>query len=423
MSGAVKGRGLLKATSLLWVGLAAVLVAYFLVWLLGSGGAGNPPPVDIDRHLDSHLVERAEAFRSDARLLSIASMLVGLILLGFLALYRGPLVRRPFDRLARRPVPGAALAGATISVLLVLARFPIDLMSFNLGRDYGLVTQDHAGWLTDLLIGTLITALLAALGAALAMWLWRKLKGRFWIAGSALVITYMVLFVWLWPVIVSPLFNSFRTLPEGSVRQEVIRLADQAGVGVGQVYVVDASRRSSTLNAYVNGIGSSKRVVIYDNAINELSKPELSALLAHELSHVSNHDLYRGLAFAILIVPLGALFVQLSTTALVRRREGEHDDLGTPMVIPTLALTIALVTMVLSVPGNVLSREIEDRADRSAVELTGNPTGLVDLQVRLARSNLADPDPPSFYQYLFGTHPTTLERIAEAEAVNSRKPR
>lgn len=420
MSGDRTGRDLLKATSLLWIGLASVAVAYLLAWLLGPGGTGDLPPIDADRYLDPRLIERAEDFRSEVRLLSITSMVVGLLALGFLALYRGSLVRRPFDWLAGRPIPGAAAAGAGIVVLLALIRFPIDLISFNLGREYGLITQDHAGWLVDLLLGTLITALLAALGAALAMWLWRKLKGKFWIAGSALVITYIVLFVWLWPVVVSPLFNSFRTLPEGPVRQEVVRLADEAGVGVGQVDVVDASRRSSTLNAYVNGIGSSKRVVIYDNAINELSESELSALLAHELSHVSGKDLYRGLAFAILVVPLGVLFVQLATTALVRWRAGDRDDLGTPIVIPALALAIGITTLVLSVPGNVLSREIEAKADRSAVELTGDPAGLVDLQLRLAESNLADPDPPAFYQYLFGTHPTTLDRIAGAKAVDSR---
>lgn len=421
MSSTAKGRGLLKATSLLWIGLSAVVLAYVLVWLLGPGGAGDLPPVFASQYLDPAVLERAEDFRSESRMLSIISTVLGLIVLAILALYRGPVIRRPFDWLARRPILGAAAAGAAISVLLTLVRFPIDLISFNLSREYGLITQDHSGWLVDLLMGTLIAAALAALGAAIAMWLWRRLKERFWIAGSAIVIVYVVLFVWLWPVVISPLFNSFKTLPEGPVRQEVIRLADVAGVDVGQVYVVDASRRSSTLNAYVNGIGSSKRVVIYDNAINELSEPELSALLAHELSHVSEHDLYRGLAFAILVIPLGVLFVQVATTALVRRREGEHDDLGTPIVIPALALMIALTTMVLSVPGNLLSREIEARADRSAIELTGDPAGLVALQVRLAESNLSDPDPPGIYQYVFGTHPTTLERIAAAEALNSRK--
>lgn len=420
MSADRKGRDLLRGSFLLWAGLLAVMLAGLLVWLLGPGGSPDVPQVDAGRYLDQNLIDRAGEFRSQSRRIAIASMLLGLLVLAFLALYRGRPVGPALELLGRRPVIGAAAVGAGITLLLAVVRFPLDLMAFNLGRDYGLITWDTVGWIGDLALGTLISLLLAASGAALAMWLWRRFRRRFWIAGSVLVIAYALLFVWLWPVVISPLFNSFETLPDGPVRQKVIRLADRAGVEVGDVYVVDASRRSSTLNAYVNGIGSSKRVVIYDNAIDQLSDAELSALLAHELSHVESDDLYRGLAFAILVIPIGVLFVQLSTTALARRR---GDDLGGPAIIPALALMISLVTMVLSVPGNVLSREIEAHADRSAINLTGDPRGLVGLQVRLAESNLTGLDPPAIYQYLFGTHPTTLERISAAEAHSSEKVR
>ncbi len=414
MSAERKGRDFLTAGSLPWITGAGVLFAFLLAWLLGPGGGIDAPQGDAARFLDSDLIERARDYRSESRLLAVASMLLGLVVLAGLAFWRGRLLGNAFERLDRRPIIGAAMAGAGINLLLALVRFPLDLVRFHHGQDYGLITQDFSGWLGDLLVGTLIGLLLAAAGAALAMWLWRRFRQRFWIAGSILAVLYAMLFTWLWPVVVSPLFNTFEPLPEGPVRQEVIRLADRAGVEVGQVYEVDASRRSSTLNAYVNGIGSSKRVVIYDNAINRLSDAELSALIAHELSHVESNDLYRGLAFAILVIPLGVIFVQVATTALVRRR---GDNLRGPAIIPALALTVSLATMVLSVPGNVLSREIEVHADRSAMELTGNPDGLIGLQVRLAESNLTDPDPPGVYQYLFGTHPTTVQRISAAEAV------
>ena len=417
MSTERKGRDFLTEGSLPLIAITAVLFAFLLAWLLGPGGGIDATQVDPRKFLDPDLIDRARDYRSGSRLLTIASMVLGLVVLAVLAVWRPPFIRSLSDRLGRRPYIGAAVAGAAITVLLVVVRFPLDLIAFNRGRDYGLITQDFSGWLGDLLVGTLIGLSLAAAGAALAMWLWRRFKRRFWIAGSILVIAYAVLFTWLWPVVISPLFNSFQTLPDGPVRQEVIRLADKAGVEVGNVYEVDASRRSSTLNAYVNGIGSSKRVVIYDNAIDQLSDAELSALIAHELSHVESNDLYRGLAFAILVIPLGVIFVQVATTALARRR---GDDLRGPAIIPALALTIGLATLVLTVPGNVLSRDIEAHADRSAMELTGNPDGLIGLQVRLAESNLTDPDPPGIYQYLFGTHPTTVERISAAEAVKDQ---
>lgn len=416
MSADRKRPDLLRASSLLWVGLAALAFAYLLVWLLSPGPNFSGSSVSASDFFDPSLVDRAQEFRSDRRLIALGSMAVEFALLGFLALYRGPLVERVIRRLERRPLLGSALAGAGIALLVALLQLPFRLIAFDLGSEYGLVTQDLSGWLGDVLISTLITCLLAAIGALIAIWLWRRFKRRFWVAGSVLVIGYAILFVWLWPVVVSPLFNNYEPLPEGPVRAEVLRLADRAGVDVGEVYEVDASRRSSTLNASVDGIGTSKRVVLYDNAINELSDAELSALIAHELGHVESHDLYRGLGFAVLVIPFGVVFVQIGTTILVRRR---GDDEAGPGVIPALALMIALTTMVLSVPGNLLSRNIESHADTFSIELTGKPEGMIGLQRALGRSNLTDPDPPGFYQYVFGTHPTVLERIAAAEAARS----
>ena len=243
MSADRKGRDLLRGSFLLWAGLLAVMLAGLLVWLLGPGGSPDVPQVDAGRYLDQNLIDRAGEFRSQSRRIAIASMLLGLLVLAFLALYRGRPVGPALELLGRRPVIGAAAVGAGITLLLAVVRFPLDLMAFNLGRDYGLITWDTVGWIGDLALGTLISLLLAASGAALAMWLWRRFRRRFWIAGSVLVIAYALLFVWLWPVVISPLFNSFETLPDGPVRQKVIRLADRAGVEVGDVYVVDASRR------------------------------------------------------------------------------------------------------------------------------------------------------------------------------------
>jgi len=416
MSADPKRRDLMKASSLLWVGLAALAFAYLLAWLLSPGPTFHGPPVPADRFFDSALVERAQDFRSDRRLISLGSMLVEFAVLGFLAFYRGPPIKRLIGWLEGRPFIGSALAGAGIALLVALFQLPFGLAAFELGKDYGLITQSLTGWLGDVLLSNLIACLLAALGAVIAIWLWRRFKRCFWMVGSILVIAYAALFVWLWPVVVSPLFNNYEPLPEGPVRAEVLHLADRAGVDVGQVYEVDASRRSSTLNASVDGIGSSKRVVIYDNAINDLSDEELSALIAHELGHVESHDLYRGLGFAILVIPFGVVFVQIGTTVLVRRR---GDDEAGPGIIPALALTIAVASLALSVPGNVLSRNIESHADTFAIELTGDPAGMIGLQRKLGATNLTDPDPPGFYQYVFGTHPTVLERIAAAEAARS----
>jgi STE24 endopeptidase len=399
------------------VGLAAILVAVLAVLLLAPDqGLPIPDPaaaarVVAERFSPSEL-NRADDYRSWSRLIGIASLIVQFATLALFAFWRGRPVRGLLGRLERRPLLGALAAGAGLALLVSIAGLPFDLAAWKLGRDYGLVSQELGPRLVDWLLGSLVSLIPAAIGALLAMFLWRRCGKRFWLAGSLLVAIWAVIVTWLWPVVVSPLFNDFEPLPDGPVRTEVLRLADRAGVEVGQVYEVDASRRSSTVNAYVNGIGSSKRVVIYDNAIHDLSTAEFRALVGHELGHVEANDLRRGMIFALLVIPLGVLFVQLASSAALRRN---GDDPRGPALIPVLALMMTLAVFVLQIPGNALSRDVEAKADRYSIALTGNSRGLVDLQVGLAKTNLTDVDPPALWQFLFGTHPSTFDRIAIAE--------
>jgi STE24 endopeptidase len=228
-----------------------------------------------------------------------------------------------------------------------------------------------------------------------------------------LVVGAAVVFTWLAPVVLAPVFNRFEPLPPGRVRSEVLDLGRRAEVKIGQVYRVDASRRSTAINAYVDGLGSTKRVVLYDNTIRELSPAELRSVIAHELGHVKGDDISRGLLFVLLVAPLGVLFAQLAAEALARR---SGDDPRSPAALPALALTVALAAFVLGVPGNRLSRAIEARADTFALELTHDPRAFIGLQQRLAIANLSDPEPPGALQAVFGTHPTTMERIGSAVA-------
>lgn len=400
---------------------AAVAVSVIAVLLLSPDqGPPTPDPAAAARVIAERFtpaeLSRSGDYRSWGRAIGLASLVAQFALLIILVFWRGGPMRRAIAFLARRPLLGAMALGAVISLLLSLVGLPFSLASWRLGTDYGLISQSLAGRLGDWAIGGLIGLAPAAIGALIAMALWRRLKGRFWIAGTVLVAVWALVTTWLWPVLVSPLFNDFEPLPQGPARQEVLRLADRAGVDVGEVYVVDASRRSSVVNAYVNGIGSSKRVVIYDNAIRGLTPGEFSALVGHELGHVEDSDLWRGLTFAMLVIPLGVLFVQLATTASLRRT---GDDPEGPAAIPALALMATLAVFVLQISGNALSRQVEAKADRTSIELTGDPQGLVDLQVRLAEANLSDVDPPALWHFLFGTHPSTVDRIAIAEGAET----
>lgn len=401
-------------------GIAALAVAELAVWILWpSGDIIHPADVSASAYFDPAELRRIADFHDPQRLLGLASLAVELILLAALALWRPAPVRRALRFPLGRPVIGTALVAAGVSLLIALADLPFALIGHDRSRDVGLSTQSLGPWLTDWAQGTGIALLFAAIGGVVAVLMIRRLGRRFWLGGTAFVIAYALFFTWLSPVVLAPLFNDFTPLENGPVRRQVIELGDRAGVDIGQVYVVDASRRSTSLNAYVNGLGSSKRVVIYDTALKELDRPELRSLIAHELGHVKGNDIWRGIAFVVIVSPLGVLFVQLLAFGLTERRGGVP---GTPAVIPALALAVTLATLVIGVPGNQLSRAVEARADSFALELTHDPQALIDLQRKLTIANFGDPDPPAGLQFAFGTHPTTMQRIGAAVTYERDNP-
>ena len=278
--------------------------------------------------------------------------------------------------------------------------------------DYGLSTQSIGSWVIDVARSAAIGAVLAAAGAALLIALVRRFPRRWWIPAAGAVALLAAVFTWLAPVVLAPLFNRFEPLPKGSgSRAEVLELGRRAGVDIGEVYRVDASRRVTSLNAYVDGIGSTKRVVLYDNLLRGTGGRELRSVVAHELGHVAHDDLPRGLAFVAIVAPLGLLFARELSGEVLRRTATEP---GRPAALPAYALALAIAAFVLNVPGNQLSRKVEASADQFALELTHDPRGLIELQRTLAVTNVSDPDPPALRSFLLATHPSAVDRIGAA---------
>jgi STE24 endopeptidase len=212
--------------------------------------------------------------------------------------------------------------------------------------------------------------------------------------------------------VLDPLFNRFTPLPAGELRTEVLDLARRAGVEVGEVYEVDASRRTTAANAYVNGLGATKRVVLFDTLLREFTPAETRLVVAHELGHVRHRDVAFGLLWLALVAPFATLAVARAVERLTPPGAS---------AVPAAALVLTLVTPGVGVVYNQLSRAIERRADAFALELTGEPDAAIGLERRLTLQNVGDPAPPRWLQALMGTHPDTMERIGQALAFRSRR--
>ncbi len=216
-----------------------------------------------------------------------------------------------------------------------------------------------------------------------------------------------VVFTYLGPVVLDPVFNKFTPLPAGATRDDVLELAKRAGVDVNEVYEVDASRRTTAANAYVTGIGHTKRVVLYDTLLKDFTPAETRLVIAHELGHVHFHDVPHGLLWLALVAPFGTLAIARASERMTRP--------GTTAV-PAVALSLALIAPVLTTISNQLSRDVERRADAFALELTHEPDAMVAFERRITLQNVGDPDPPRWQQIVLGTHPPTMERIGQALA-------
>ncbi|MEO6496160.1 MAG: M48 family metalloprotease [Solirubrobacteraceae bacterium] len=381
----------------LLVALAAAEAAVLL--LRPRAGLISPLPVDAGDFFTPAQVDRARDFRNPQLALYGAILLVEAGALVFL-------IRRGATRLPRSPLA----AGAAVSLALTAVTLPLGAIMRQRGIDVGLVTRSWAGWTGDVAKSAAIGAVLAALGAGLAALLARRFGRRWWIPGAALVVLVGGAFQFAGPVVLDPVFNEFTPLPAGELRRDVMALADEAGVDVGEVYEMDASKRTTAANAYVTGLGSTKRVVIYDNLLEDFTPEQVRVVVAHELAHVHYSDVPHGLLYLLLVAP----FAFFAVTRLADGWAGTDRRRW----IPALALAIGVVSIPVTMISNQLSRDVEARADVYALRLTGEGATepFIGFQRRITITNVGDPDPPGWVHGLLGTHPTAVQRIGIAQA-------
>jgi STE24 endopeptidase len=387
-------RGRLRLPLLL---VTAVAVAEAAVLLLRPReGLIHPAPVAARSYFSAAQIDRARDFRNPQLALYAATLAIeaGVLIV---------LIRRPPRWMPRR----FALAGAAVSLALTLAPLPVQAVMRQRAVDVGLVTQSWGGWAGDVAKSAGIGALLAGAGAGIAGGLAGRLGKRWWIAGSVLVVGVGAAFLYVGPVVLDPVFNKFTRLPDGPTRSEVLDLARKAGVHVGQVYEVDASRRTTGANAYVTGLGPTKRVVLYDNLLKDFTPAQTRLVVAHELGHVHYRDVPHGLLYLLIVAPFGVLAVTRLADAwgMGDRRRW----------VPALALALGVVSTPVTMVSNQLSRRIEARADAFALRLTHEPEPFIGFQQRIALRNVADPAPPGWATALLATHPTTVQRIGIAK--------
>ncbi len=373
--------------------------------------APAPAEVDAAAYFSPQEIERGHRYSRSQLRIALLGTGLELIALGSVVSRlktHGASTRDRDPQVARGALAGAALAGG--GTLLAL---PLSALARRRAIAVGLVTQSWRGWAVDLAKTTAIESGLAAGAGGGAIALTRRYPRGWWLPAAAGMVSFGALFGALAPVLLAPLFNDFTPLPDGPTRSDVLELTRAAGVDVGEVYSVDASRRTTGANAYVTGLGPTKRVVLFDTLLERYDRDQVRVVVAHELAHVRHRDVLRSVLYAAIVAPAAALATQRLSWALSAAR-------ATPEALPALALAAALVAGPTGLIGNRLSRAVERRADAFSLELSGSPDAFISFHRAVALQNVADVTPPRWATALLATHPPTLERIGTAVAYAPR---
>jgi STE24 endopeptidase len=374
-----------------------------------------PPPqtIRLPEFFSSEEIARARRYQRPQVALGLAAATLDLATLGWvLRRSRRPSRTRRGPLSTRAAVLGSAAYAAGLAGGLSLPGLPFAALARRRSVAIGLSTQTWSAWLEDLAKATAIQSVLAAGGGAAVMAATRRWPRGWWLVAAGGSVGFGAGLAALAPVLLDPVFNDFTPLPESETRRDVLELASAAGVRVGQVFSVDASRRTTAVNAYVTGLGPTKRVVLFDTLIDNFSREEVRVVVAHELGHVRHRDVLRSVALAALTAPASALAVQRLSWALSPAR-------AEPRALPALALAAGLVSATLGVLASRLSRQVERQADAFSLELSNRPDAFISFEQKIVRRNVADPAPPRLLN-LLASHPPTDQRIGAALAYAGR---
>ena len=358
---------------------------------------------------------RAREYARIRRRLHLGRTMAGLVVLALLAVT--PLAKAVRDAIEAR----AANQWLVVPLFALIFGGAAEIVGFPLGvysgwylpRKYGLSHEPFSGWLADRAKGLLIGGALGLLVVELLYFGLRRLPAWWWLAGEVVYILLALVLANLAPVLIMPLFNRFTPIADDALRDRLLRLAERAGTRVRGVYSMDFSRRTSAANAFVAGIGNTRRIVLGDTLTANYPPAEIESVMAHELGHHVHGDIWRGMAFdaAVTLVSLWIVNRSLHAAVGVLGFRSVADVAN----LPLLALIASLLGLVSGPLTSLYSRARENAADAYALHLTRDAPAFIAAMRRLGNQNLAEPDPPRWYVALFYSHPPIPDRVRRAE--------
>jgi Zn-dependent protease with chaperone function len=419
----------LVAGVLLYVGSPGRLEARLLAPAEGQQTAAAAAPQSAPRPVTAYQLppdkqERAEKLYRIRGLLYVAGFVVGIgIPVLLLQLRIGPRYRDVAERASRRRIVQAIVFVPLLLLTMAVLSLPMDLYSQHVMRAYGLSVQGWGSWFGDWAKAQLVTYVIAVPMVLGLYAIVRRSPRRWWFYFWLLTIPVVIFIVFVTPVVLDPLFNTFepldRTQPQ--LVAPIQRVTARGGLDIpsSRMFEMKASEKVTTYNAYVTGLGATKRVVVWDNTARDMTVPETLFVFGHEMGHYVLGHVYKMLVFASAVL-LACFWVGQKLVLWMLARWGTRWDvrqLGDWASLPALILALSIVTFAATPIFSAFSRHLEHQADIYGLEVThglnaDSPHVAASAFQKLGEKALSYPHPNRLLVWWLYDHPTIAERVA-----------
>ncbi|MED1470258.1 M48 family metallopeptidase [Bacillus salipaludis] len=303
-----------------------------------------------------------------------------------------------------------------LSFFAYVATFPLSYISYSLSKTYHISTQTFPSWMKDELIDFWINYGTWLIIVPVIYWLMKKSK-RWWFYAWLLSIPFTLFMMFLQPVVIDPLYNDFYPLKNKELETKILTMADKAHIPAKHVFEVNMAEKTNSMNAYVTGIGSNARIVLWDTTLNQLSDRQILFIMAHEMCHYVEKHIYFGIAGYLLLSLLGLYLANRIMDWAIKRwgtelKIPEKRDIRS---LPLFLMIISFLMFAASPFTNLISRYEESRADNYAIHMTKDPEAAITSFQELAKSGLSQVNPPLLVKIFRYDHPSMLDRISMLE--------
>jgi STE24 endopeptidase len=355
--------------------------------------------------------------------LSLLGFIYGLVILWIVLHWKlGPKFRDRAEKSSRKRFVQALVFSPLLILTMAVLTLPLDIYSEVVEKQFGLSVQSWGSWSWDWVKGQLIALILFTLLIWILYAVIRRSPRRWWFYFWLVSLPILIFVFFITPWVIAPLFNKFEPLQgkDPQLTAALERMVQRSGEDIPpeRMFWMNASEKSTALNAYVTGLGASKRVVILDTTIAKMSTPQIVFVAGHEMGHYVLHHVIRGLVFFSLLF-LFLFYLGYRSIGWVLARWGEgwairgFEDWAS---LPALLLLLTVFSFLTNPITSAFSRHDEHQADQYGLEVTHGLTpesAQVAAQAfqALGEVDLADPDPNPLDVFLFYSHPSIGDRI------------